>query len=196
MNIFFVIIASLFLIVCHPSYIQAALQNDDIAPLKVRDSNHSEFSRIVLEGPKTLISKGKVTQEEKNILAKFSDSDFTLQNEKSHVPCKRNNDTVVFSLNYIGDIKVFTLEEPSRLVIDIFKKAQKNKIGNKGNRVNDNKSRIAEKYEKKDSGKLLTSISERHVYNSTKGKGKKNSYGIERNKVMSVAFENNYKDGR
>ncbi|MBI5099304.1 MAG: tetratricopeptide repeat protein [Nitrospirae bacterium] len=176
MNILFVIIVSLFLIVCPPSYdIQAALQNDAAAPLKVRASNHSEFLRIVLEGPKTLISKGKVNQKEKNIFAKFSDSDFTLQNEKSHVPCKRNNDTLVFSLNYIGDIKVFTLEEPSRLIIDIFKKAQKNKIGNEGNKVKNNKSRVMEKYEKKDAGKSLTSISERHAYNSTKDKGNKNN---------------------
>jgi tetratricopeptide (TPR) repeat protein len=147
MNILFVVIASLLLVLCpHSNDLQAALQNDDPALLKIRASKHSEFYRIVLEGPKALMSKGKVSREEKTIFVKFSDSDFTLQNEKSRVPCKRNNDTLVCSLNDTGNIKIFTLEDPSRLVIDIFNKALKNKISSKGNvnkNIKNNKNRLS-----------------------------------------------------
>lgn len=174
MNIWIVIIATVSLVLSPRSNeLEAALQNNDAAFLQIRSSDHPDFSRIVLEGPKTLISKGKVGHEGKNIFVKFSDSDFTFKNDKMHIPCKKNNDTLIVSLNHTGEIKVFILEQPSRLVIDVFNKVSNTKTGSKGHVVRKNKSGITEKGGKKDGGKLLVKTSEGSVYNNTKGKGNK-----------------------
>jgi len=114
-----------------------------------------------------------VDHEGKNIFVKFSDSDFTLKNERMHIPCKRNNDTLIVSLNHTGEIKVFTLEEPSRLVIDVFNKASNTKTGRKGYEIKKDKGGITEKGGKKDGGKLLVKIPEGNVYNNTNVKGNK-----------------------
>lgn len=99
----------------------AAPQHDETQPLQVRASKHSDFLRIVLEGPDALISNGKVAREGENIVVKFSDADFVLMQKKLLIPYKKNNNAIIFSVNDTGILKVFTLKEPSRLVIDAFK---------------------------------------------------------------------------
>jgi tetratricopeptide (TPR) repeat protein len=105
-----------------PNVVYAVLITKDAASLEIRSSEHPNFSRIVLEGAERLINQGQVSHEGKEITVKFSDAVFSLKHKALHVPYKKNNDTIIVSLDHTGDLKVFTLKDPDRLVIDVFRK--------------------------------------------------------------------------
>jgi hypothetical protein len=88
--------------------------------LKLRANRHPEFLRIVLEGTESVISKGLVTQQGKDILVRFPYLRFTIQEEKPFVNYKTDKDTILFSPKNFSKFKTFSLKYPSRLVIDVY----------------------------------------------------------------------------
>jgi N-acetylmuramoyl-L-alanine amidase len=90
--------------------------------LKIRSSLHPDFSRIVLEGPDSLLKKAIVNQKEQSVLVSFPDSDFSVESEKAVVTYRKTDrNTVVFFPGSFRGLKVFILQYPARLVIDVFK---------------------------------------------------------------------------
>jgi tetratricopeptide (TPR) repeat protein len=139
MNVLLLIItAVLFTAFPFSNVLYAVPINKDSASLQIRSSEHPNFSRIVLEGAKNLISQGQVKHKGNDIFIKFSDADFSLKHKTIHVPYKKNNDTVTVSLDHPGDMKVFTLKNPDRLVIDVLKKTATADKGTKENEVKKN----------------------------------------------------------
>ncbi|RJQ22409.1 MAG: hypothetical protein C4560_02470 [Nitrospiraceae bacterium] len=127
MNVMCVIIA--FMLITVPftvTDIQASLQGKDPSLLQIRAGNHSEFLRIVIEGPDQLISKGKVSKKGRGIEVIFSGEDFEIRQNRLPVSYTRSGDAVLFALNNESDIKVFNLDGPSRIVIDAFHKTGPN----------------------------------------------------------------------
>lgn len=89
--------------------------------LKLRSSHHGEILRIVLEGPKKLIDKAIVNQEGNNIRVTFPGATFIIEEEKTLIVYNKiTADTVLFFPRDFKGFKVFTLEHPDRLVIDIY----------------------------------------------------------------------------
>jgi hypothetical protein len=96
--------------------------------LTLRASYHPDFLRIVLEGSPEAIGKRFVYQRGKYVLVTFPDTTFSIQSEQNVLTFKRvNRETVMFSPGEFRGLKVFTLDHPSRLVIDVFVD-QKNRI--------------------------------------------------------------------
>ncbi|MBI5056693.1 MAG: tetratricopeptide repeat protein [Nitrospirae bacterium] len=123
MNVLCAVITLMLLALCPQlSDLHAALESDN-APLQIRASDHPGFLRIVLEGPNDLISRGQVSQKDKEILVNFPGSDFAVKQQKLLVSYRRNNDAVIFALKNSSDLKIFSLDSPSRLVIDAYPKA-------------------------------------------------------------------------
>ncbi len=115
-------------------FLSAHVSSGDIYLLKLRTSRNSDFLRIVLEGPEFIIDRAIVNQKEQNILVTFPDAGFTIQEEKVIVAYdKIGIDAVMFSPGNFRGLKVFSLEYPSRLVIDVYqgirKEREKKKFG-------------------------------------------------------------------
>ncbi len=129
MSFFHVIIAFMLLtFIPHVKNVNAAVQKDMSPLLKIRTGYHADFLRIVLEGPGNIISKGRVSQREKNILVRFPDTSFNIKKEKLTIICRTDRDVVIFTPGKLGKIKTFSLNSPSRIVIDIYQeKAKKEK---------------------------------------------------------------------
>ncbi|MBI4848060.1 MAG: hypothetical protein HY808_05705 [Nitrospirae bacterium] len=105
-----------------PDGSHAALESDNV-PLQIRASDHPGFLRIVLEGPDDLISKGKVSQKGHEIMVNFPGPAFAVKQQKLPVSYRKNNDALIFALKNSSDLKIFSLDSPSRLVIDAYPKA-------------------------------------------------------------------------
>ncbi len=100
----------------------------DIYLLKLRTNHHPDFLRIVLEGHKSIISKGHVYQRGKNIVAAFPGTGFSIQDGNNVIPYRKtDNETLIFSPKDFRGLKVFKLEHPDRLVIDVYAKRKKAK---------------------------------------------------------------------
>ncbi len=98
----------------------AAVVSLETYQLKLRANYHPEFLRIVLEGVEPLISKGIVNQKGRDILVRFPDASFTIQEEKVPLPYKTDKRAIVFSPGHFRKFKVISLKSPSRLVIDVY----------------------------------------------------------------------------
>ncbi|MEK6528416.1 MAG: N-acetylmuramoyl-L-alanine amidase, partial [Nitrospirota bacterium] len=96
------------------------VSGEETYTLKLRTSQHPEFSRIVIEGAGTIISKGIVNQKNRDIVLSFPDSRFVILGENASIPYKINKDSVLFSPGIFHGFKVFPLKNPDRLVIDMF----------------------------------------------------------------------------
>lgn len=97
--------------------------------LKLRTSRHSDFLRIVLEGKQEIIGKAKVYQRGERVIISIPSIPFSIQTEKPVIQYKKTQpDTIVFSPGEFRGLKVFPLEYPDRLVIDIYLKEKKNDI--------------------------------------------------------------------
>lgn len=92
---------------------------DDLNILKLRSSRHSDFLRIVLEGPETLIAKSIVNQRANNIHVAFPGSAFEISEQNVDVSYKKLDDAILFSPGNFTAFKTFILKSPERLVIDI-----------------------------------------------------------------------------
>jgi N-acetylmuramoyl-L-alanine amidase len=94
--------------------------------LKLRASKHTDFLRIVLEGNKSIIDNGKVYQAGEDILVKFPGMPFSIKKEKIEVGfAKKDEDSIMFYPGAFRGLKVFTLDHPDRLVIDIYQKGSR-----------------------------------------------------------------------
>jgi len=161
MNFIYTLV-SFLLIFSVPADSFAALNGGNQSQLKIRTGRHDGFLRIVLEGPEGLVVTGKVVKEEKKIIVRFEDSDFTVQMERTKIPCKKNNNTLAFALEKAGDMKVFSLSDPDRLVIDVYtgehkttaEKAVNEVILKENNRGNGSNSDAGPRRPEADSGKL------------------------------------------
>lgn len=90
--------------------------------LKIRSSLHPDFSRIVLEGPDSLLKKAIVNQNAQSVLVSFPGSDFSVESEKVMVTYRKTDkDTIMFFPGSFWGLKVFNLKYPARLVIDVYK---------------------------------------------------------------------------
>ncbi len=89
--------------------------------LKLRASHHPGFLRIVLEGKEKMIDKAMVYQRGTNIIVKFPDVDFSIQEESVPVVfSKIDRNTLMFYPGDFRGLKVFTLKHPVRVVIDVY----------------------------------------------------------------------------
>jgi N-acetylmuramoyl-L-alanine amidase len=94
--------------------------------LKLRSSHHPGFLRMVMEGSESVISKALVYQRGKNIIVNFPDVDFSINSEnESLVYSKVDKYTVMFYPGEFRGLKVFTLKHPTRLVMDVYLKEDK-----------------------------------------------------------------------
>ena len=89
--------------------------------LKLRASNHPDFLRIVLEGEQPIIAAAKVYQRTKDVLVKFPDKTFSIEKERIEVAfTKKDKNSILFSPGKFRGLKVFRLNHPDRLVIDVY----------------------------------------------------------------------------
>lgn len=100
---------------------------EGITYLKLRAHDHPKFSRIVLEGEESAIAKGTVNQKGSNILVRFPHADLVLGSEKLSIPFRIDKNVIIFSPGVFSGFKVFTLKNPSRLVIDVYQKKEEKK---------------------------------------------------------------------
>ena len=99
------------------SYVSAAGNEPQL--LNIRASQHTDYLRIVLEGPEKIISSGSVNQIDSEILVSFPDNNIELRKKELPVAYTVQNDTISISLIKRGELKFFLLTDPSRLVIDV-----------------------------------------------------------------------------
>jgi tetratricopeptide (TPR) repeat protein len=119
----FVYAAALILII-PLSITGAAVSGDETSSITIRAGKHSGYTRVVFEGDKSVISKAQTRREGGDIVVSFPDTHIALKKKKLPFACEAANDSVTLSLKDIEKIKTFSLANPSRLVIDIFR--QKN----------------------------------------------------------------------
>ncbi len=102
------------------------LVHSDVSILSLRSSRHPDFLRIVLEGDASVIGKRLVYQRGNYIIVTFPDTEFSVHSAQDAVTFRRvNNETVMFSPGKFRGMKVFTLDHPSRLVIDVYTNGEK-----------------------------------------------------------------------
>ncbi len=105
------------------------ISEGEIYLLKLRTSRHSDFLRIVLEGKQEIIGKAQVYQRGRNVIVSIPSIPFSIKTEKTVIQYKKTKpDTIVFSPGEFRGLKVFQLEYPDRLVVDIYLKEKKNNI--------------------------------------------------------------------
>lgn len=112
-------ILALFLISWIVTDPYASAAGNESQLLNIRASQHTDYLRIVLEGPEEIISRGSVNQIDSDILVSFPDNNIKLRKKKLPVAYTVHNDTISISLIKRGDLKFFFLTDPSRLVIDV-----------------------------------------------------------------------------
>jgi hypothetical protein len=100
--------------------------SNELQLLNIRASQHTDYLRIVLEGPEKIISSGSVNQIDSEILVSFPDNNIELRKKKLPVAYKVQDDTISISLIKKGELKVFFLTDPNRLVIDVIPDNHKN----------------------------------------------------------------------
>lgn len=88
--------------------------------LQIRAGEHSGFLRIVLEGRSSTISEGRVSQKGKDIIVRFTGRNFEIKKTGVSVAYRTDRDTVIFTLKQAGKLKSYSLQDPSRFVIDVY----------------------------------------------------------------------------
>jgi tetratricopeptide (TPR) repeat protein len=102
--------------------VAAAEESKNESSINLRAGYHSYFLRIVFEGPGTIVSKGTVSRKDRDIIISFSDPAFKIEKNKLPLAYKRVKNEVILTPKERGRIKTFSLVNPSRLVIDVYKK--------------------------------------------------------------------------
>ena len=93
--------------------------------LKIRTGRHAGFLRIVLEGREGLVSKGKVSRREKDIVVSFQGAAISIEKNKVKLDYRVEKESVIFPRKTTEKLKTFSLKNPDRLVIDIYRKRGK-----------------------------------------------------------------------
>ncbi|KPK02875.1 MAG: hypothetical protein AMK71_00800 [Nitrospira bacterium SG8_35_4] len=118
------IVVLLLLVLCLPF-----ISDAQIHFIRLRSSHNPDFMRIVLEGNEEALGKASVYQRGQTILVSMPDTTFSIRAEKIMIPFKKlDRDTIVFSPGDFQGLKVFTLREPFRLVIDVYIKEKRQSI--------------------------------------------------------------------
>lgn len=90
--------------------------------VKLRSSHNPGNTRIVLEGPESVIARAIVNQAGQDVLVTFIGRDVTVQADEGSIPfVKTAAGRFVISPGKFKGMKVLTLKDPSRLVIDVVK---------------------------------------------------------------------------
>ena len=114
----------LLLVLCLP-YISDA----QIHFIRLRSSHNPDFMRIVLEGNEAALGKASVYQRGETVLVSIPETTFSIRAEKIMVPFRKlDRETIVFSPGDFRGLKVFTLKDPYRLVIDVYIKEKRKSI--------------------------------------------------------------------
>ncbi len=109
-------------------FFSTAASSEVTYSLKLRANYHPEFLRIVLEGSERIISKGKVNQKDRDIIVRFPATNFIIKEKKIPIIYRIHKDAILFSPGFFSGFKVFTLKNPSRLVIDTYMKPKKRDV--------------------------------------------------------------------
>ena len=118
------IVVLLLLVVCLP-YISDA----QIHFIRLRSRHNPDFMRIVLEGNEAALGKASVYQRGQSVLVSMPDTTFSIRAEKIMVPFRKlDRETIAFSPGDFRGLKVFTLKNPFRLVIDVYIKEKRQSI--------------------------------------------------------------------
>ncbi|KPK33046.1 MAG: hypothetical protein AMK70_09795 [Nitrospira bacterium SG8_35_1] len=92
----------------------------EVNHLKLRSNQHTGVLRIVIEGPQTLIDSAVVSQRIQSVLVTFPGANFTIFPENVIVGYKKQGrETIALYPGEFRGLKVFSLKNPGRLVIDI-----------------------------------------------------------------------------
>lgn len=100
---------------------------DGAHTLQIRAGEHPGYIRIVLEGDASVISKGKVSQSGRDVVVNFPDADLKVKAQKLPVSHKADKDSVIFYSKKSVTIKSFVMQNPSRIVIDLFQDKEADK---------------------------------------------------------------------
>ncbi|GBD96507.1 MAG TPA: tetratricopeptide repeat protein [Nitrospirae bacterium] len=125
----FILLIPVFLV----NSVSSSVHKTNTNTLKIRAGNHPGFLRIVFEGDGTLISKGTVEQKGRDIIASFTDTDFSINEKSLPIAYRTDKDAVIFSLEKKGRFKTFSLKNPDRLVIDVYQDKKRKKEKAKSN---------------------------------------------------------------
>jgi tetratricopeptide (TPR) repeat protein len=102
----------------------ASVHEEGADLLQIRAGEHSGFMRIVMEGHGSIVSEGKVSQQGKDIIVRFADKNFEIKKTGLPFTCTADKDAVMFSLKQTGRLKSYSLQDPSRFVIDVYPKEE------------------------------------------------------------------------
>ncbi|HDH05523.1 MAG TPA: tetratricopeptide repeat protein [Nitrospirae bacterium] len=107
--------------------VSASVHKTNANTLKIRTGKHPGFLRIVFEGNGTVISKGRVEQKGRDIIASFTDARFSINGKSLPIAYRTDKDAVIFSLKDKARLKTFSLKNPDRLVIDVYREKETEK---------------------------------------------------------------------
>jgi N-acetylmuramoyl-L-alanine amidase len=110
------IILSFIILLCIPDS-----TTGEVYLLKLKSNLSKDSLRIVLQGPESILTRAIVNQKSERIMVTIPDTVFTIQQDKEGVVYrKKSGDTVVFYPGNFRRLKVFTLKNPYRLVMDVY----------------------------------------------------------------------------
>ncbi len=104
---------------------EASIQNNEVNTIKIRAWNHVNYLRIVLEGADEVISTGKVSQNQGEIEVVFERSGINVEKRELPFSFTSEENLLKIALEKPGEIKTFSLKNPSRIVIDVYDQKQK-----------------------------------------------------------------------
>ncbi len=116
---------------CHINFSYASLTDKESSSIKIRAGKHPGFMRIVLEGPEQLISLGKIEKRGNDVHITFAEIPFSIEEKKLPLQYRIEGDHVVLSPGSSSKVKTFTMKDPSRIVIDLYRLKNKSEYRNK-----------------------------------------------------------------
>ncbi len=112
----------IFVLICILLYPFSFIEG--VSYLKVRSNQHPRFLRIVVEAEEALVSRGTVNQRGNDIIVRFPHADLVVHKQRIMVPYVVDKHMIIFTPKPFSGFKVFTLQYPSRLVIDVYQRQQ------------------------------------------------------------------------
>jgi hypothetical protein len=94
-------------------------EDDNTTSIKLRAGYHRDYLRIVFEGPETAISEGTVSWREGDIVIDFDDAEFEIKKRRLPIEYERSENSVILTPSKRGRLRIFSMRNPSRLVIDV-----------------------------------------------------------------------------
>ncbi len=97
----------------------AVAEDDNTTSIKLRAGYHKNYLRIVFEGPETIISEGEVSWRKGDIVIDFGDTEFEVKKRRLPIEYDRSENSVILTPSKRGRLRIFSMNNPSRLVIDV-----------------------------------------------------------------------------